>query len=89
METKIVYVEDCYDKITVKRKPLWYHERGLMQTATGFGRKLVTEYMIKLNNSGRWYRVYCCCFSNCGTMYIIKQGKDYCVKYSETLNVTE
>lgn len=33
--------------------PLWYHKRGLMQTASGYGKKLVTEYKIKYNNSNR------------------------------------
>ena len=60
----------------VMHKPLWYHERGLSQTASGYGRKLTTELMVNYNN--RWRRVYCCCFSNAGTLYITK-GKDWIV----------
>lgn len=56
-----------------KHEPLWYHKRGLMQTNSGYGRKLVTEHMIQIEK--RWYRVYNCCFSNSGTNYIIKSGK--------------
>ena len=53
--------------------PLWFHTRGLMQTATGYGRKLKTEYKIK--HYGRLYRVYCHIFSNCGTLYIISKNE--------------
>jgi hypothetical protein len=56
------------DNAELIHKPLWFHKMGLMQTATGFGKKLKTEYMIKLNN--RLYRVYCRLFSNSGTCYI-------------------
>jgi hypothetical protein len=61
------------DVTSYKREPLWYHKRGLLQTSTGFGRKLVTEHMIQIEN--RWYRIYCCQLSNSGTHYIIKKGK--------------
>ena len=52
--------------------PLWFHVRGLMQTATGYGKKLKTEY--KIRHNGRLYRVYCHIFSNCGTLYIISRN---------------
>jgi hypothetical protein len=48
--------------------PLWWQEKGLTQTASGYGRKLTTPYKVKFN--GRWRRVYCCQFSNAGTLYI-------------------
>ena len=54
--------------------PLWYHTRGLMQTASGYGRKLSTEWKIKY--AGRLRRIYCCCFSNSGSLYIIVNGKE-------------
>ena len=53
--------------------PLWYHERGLMQTASGYGRKLTTSYCIHFN--GKLHRVYCCCFSNPRTCYIVSKGR--------------
>jgi len=56
-----------------KHEPLWYHKRNLMQTATGYGGRIVTEHMICIGK--RWHRVYCACFSNSGTNYIIKNGK--------------
>lgn len=34
----------------------------------GYGRKIPTDYAIRLGK--RWHRVYVCCFSNSGTAYI-------------------
>ena len=45
------------------------------QTATGYGRKLQTHYMIRIGT--RWYRVYCVCYSNVGSLYIIRKGEWY------------
>ena len=58
-----------------KYSPLWYHKKNLMQTVSGFGKKLTTSNKVCVNN--RWYRVYCHCFSNCGTLYIISNGVEY------------
>ena len=63
-----------------KHAPLWWHKQGLQFTATGYGKRIPTEHMIKHN--GRWRRVYCCIFSNSGTLYI---GK---LNAAETLTVT-
>ena len=49
-------------------EPLWFHKKNLMQTATGYGKALKTEYMIKFNN--RKYRILNRCFSNIGCLYI-------------------
>lgn len=54
-------------------KPLWFHERGLMQTATGYGRRLKCSRCLWFN--GRLHRVYVCCFSNSGTAYIESKGR--------------
>ena len=59
--------------LEVKENPLWFHKAGLTQTASGYGKKLATPYMVKLNN--RWYRIYNSCFSNSGTLYI--QSKQF------------
>ncbi len=53
--------------------PLWHHNRGLMQTASGFGRKLSTPYCLHFN--GKLHRVYCCIFSNIGTCYIVSKKR--------------
>ena len=42
-------------------------------SASGYGRKIPTQHMVKLADK-RWRRVYVCQFSNAGTAYI--QTKD-------------
>jgi len=65
-------VKDSFFTTSVecKESPLWFHKRGLQQTASGYGKRLVTPYMVKFND--KWRRVYCCQFSNNGTLYIGK-----------------
>ena len=55
-----------------KEKPLWWQERGLSYTASGYGRKIPTRYMVRVGN--RWRRVYCCQIGNAGSLYIGKPG---------------
>lgn len=57
--------------------PLWWHLKGLSQTATGYGTRLTTPYKVKFN--GRWRRVYCFQFSNVGTLYIGKRSDNLTV----------
>jgi len=47
---------------------------GRLQTATGYGRKLSTPYKVRKPGSKVWKRVYCCCFSNSGTLYTLNKG---------------
>lgn len=63
--------------VEAKRAPLWWQNAGLMYTASGYGRKIPTDTMIKYN--GRWRRVYCCIFSNSGTCYIVGPDKKWIV----------
>ena len=63
-----------------KYEPLWWHEKGLSYTASGYGKKIPTPNMVKLPGSNRWRRVYCCIFSNAGTCYVTS-GKDWIVIY--------
>ena len=53
--------------------PLWWHTKGLQQTASGYGAKLVTPY--KVLYDGKLRRVYRMCFSNIGSLYVM-QGKN-------------
>jgi len=57
----------------LRDKPLWWHEQGLTQTATGYGRKLTTRHQALYN--GRWYRVYATCLSNVASHWIMSKGK--------------
>lgn len=43
-------------------------------SATGYGRKIPTRYMLKIGT--RWHRVYMMQFSNSGTAYVIKGGAE-------------
>ena len=72
---------DCYLTVSVdvKRAPMSHHIAGLSFTASGYGSRIPTEYMIKYN--GRWRRVYCIIYSNNGTLFI---GR----KYSPCLTVS-
>lgn len=58
---------------TAKESYLWWQEKGLSFTASGYGSRIPTTYLVQYNN--RWYRVYCAVYSNVGTCYIISKGK--------------
>jgi hypothetical protein len=58
---------------SVRRKLLWWQARGISYTATGYGRKIPTTVQIRIGN--RWHRVYCVCYSNTGSCYVVRQGK--------------
>ena len=47
-------------------------------SATGYGRKIPTDYMLKLQSGRgqRWHRVYCMNYSNSGTLYVLKGGAE-------------
>ena len=63
----------CTTGTECKLAPLWWQKQGLQYTATGYGRKIPTGYMVKHEN--RWKRVYCCIYSNSGTCYIESNRK--------------
>ena len=60
----------CTASVDCKIKRLWWQDRGLQYTATGYGKRIPTQYMVKYE--GNWRRVYCCVYSNAGTLYIGK-----------------
>ena len=64
--------KDTFQTILVESKiePLPWQKLGLSYTATGYGRRIPTQHKVKFN--GKWRRVYCCIFSNIGTLYIGK-----------------
>lgn len=43
--------------------------------AMGYGRKIPTSRMIRLEGEKIWRRVYVMCWSNCGTAYVIVKGR--------------
>ena len=54
----------------VKHAPMHWHNAGVWQTTTGYGKRIATANMLKFN--GKWRRIYCCIYSNIGTCYIGK-----------------
>lgn len=50
------------------RRPLWWHTAGKTYTASGYGKRIPTEFVVRLDK--RWRRVYVCVFSNSGTLYV-------------------
>ena len=53
----------------VQSAPLWWQERGLQYTATGYGSKIPTRYKAFVH--GKFRRVYCRVFSNAGTCFVM------------------
>lgn len=53
-----------------KESPMPHHKAGLSWTASGYGARLPSLYMVRY--LGRWRRVYVACYSNAGTAYIGK-----------------
>lgn len=60
------------EQCEVKISELWWQKQGLSYTASGYGSRIPTRFMIKVN--GKWRRVYCKIYSNNGTLFI---GKKY------------
>jgi len=44
------------------------------RSRTGYGKKMPTQYRVRTIDQ-RWRRVYCVCYSNSGTLYVM-HGKD-------------
>lgn len=54
-------------------RPLPHHVAGLQYTATGYGAKIPTEWVTRLE--ARTRRVYCTIYSNAGTCWVVLNGK--------------
>lgn len=50
------------------------------RSRTGYGKKLSTSYRVRVFDN-KWRRVYCACYSNSGTCYIISGGKRFVVSF--------
>lgn len=77
MATEVKYQEKPYE---VVMRPV--ERRGILQIApgqgvSGYGKKISTDRMIKLPGDHRLRRVYCVCYSNVGSLYIMKGGEPY------------
>jgi hypothetical protein len=56
------------ESVPVKIAELPWQKNGLCWTATGYGARIPTRFMVKVNNV--WRRVYCRIYSNIGTLFI-------------------
>lgn len=45
------------------------------QGADSYGKKISTDLMLQFKGEKRKYRVYCTCFSNCGSHWIMRKGE--------------
>lgn len=62
------------EAVEVKEAPMPHHLRGLSWTASGYGERIPTQYMVRV--AGRWRRVYAFQISNAGTLFIGKSLRD-------------
>ena len=64
---------------SIKISELPWQELGLSYTASGYGKKIPTKYMVRTIDQ-KWRRVYCCVHSNIGTCYIVQDGENIIVE---------
>jgi hypothetical protein len=64
-------------EVDCKENYLEWQKMGLSYTATGYGAKIPTTFMVSFAN--RWRRVYCKCYSNLGTLYCIIDKKPHII----------
>lgn len=70
MKTLEINIDSAPIRVPAKQKMLWWQEKGLSYTASGYGRRIPTSWMIQIPGSPTWRRVYCCIYSNRGTCYV-------------------
>ena len=56
------------ERVPVRETVLSWQAAGLTWTASGYGARIATRNMVQVDR--RWRRVYCCCYSNSGTLFI-------------------
>lgn len=79
----ITYAEDVYEKIESKQDDCRPYGQGV----DGYGRKIATPYRVRFNGRGPWRRVYCCVYSNVGTLYVMIGGEWTCFRCDENLRI--
>jgi hypothetical protein len=70
--TQITYLDGPYECV---ERPLAWQTAGLQQTASGYGRKLTTAWVIRRKGETRWRRVYAVCFSSAASHYVLIKGQ--------------
>lgn len=59
------------EHVEIAERTLPWQDRGLSWTASGYGDRIPTKWVVRWN--GRWRRVYCYIHSNIGTLFIGKR----------------
>lgn len=67
-----IYLKDSVENSLFVNELSW-QKRGLQQTASGYGHRLVSRYMI--NFEGKLRRIYQTCFSNVASSWFTYKGK--------------
>lgn len=65
------------ESVPVKISELAHPKRGMQYTATGYGAKIPSRFMVKWND--RWRRVYVTQYSNVGSFWIQSNGNKIAV----------
>uniref|UniRef100_A0AAU8GHR9 Uncharacterized protein n=1 Tax=Salmonella phage vB_SEnST11_KE22 TaxID=3161173 RepID=A0AAU8GHR9_9CAUD len=77
-----VFIGNNYDSSDVEAElinaPLWWHDRGLSKTASGYGNKIETRHKVLFQ--GRSRRVYADCHGNAAHCYIMVKGEKITVR---------
>lgn len=68
-------MSDTERKFVWKEQPLWWHKQGRQQTASGYGTKLISSRMVRLEGETIWRRVYVTQWSNSGSAFVRLGGK--------------
>lgn len=79
----VTYAEDVFDTIESKQDDCPPYGQG----SDGYGKKIATRYLVRFDNRGPWRRVYCVCYSNVGSLYVIVNGETYYFRQDENLRL--
>jgi hypothetical protein len=77
MDENQTFRNAIYETCEAIEIPLWWQERGLSYTASGYGAKIPTSKKVKFR--GRLHRVYCTIYGNSGSRWIKLKGEKYYV----------
>ncbi len=74
----VKYADEVVGEYTLHRRPVL--RKGMLQLAPGqgsdgYGKKITTDICLKFKSEKKERRVYCCCFSNAGSNYILIKGE--------------
>lgn len=77
----VKYLVEHFQDVTFSRKNVT--RKGILQLAPGqgadgYGKKISTDYVAHFD--GREHRVYCICFSNSGSLYVLVKKEMFFVR---------